>query len=94
MQSRSAEARAVLQPALDYYQREEQRGAQGTSFRFGYAYALYVSSLAGGRDIAERRAELATAAKLIDGSPPEAKSLSELRELSSLIAAERAAKRG
>ena len=64
---------AILQPALDYYQHEEQLGAQATSFRFGYAYALYVSSIAGGDDPAKRRVALAAAAKLLDSTPAEAK---------------------
>ena len=88
------EARATLQPALEYYQREQQLGAQATSFRFGYAYALYVSSLAGGGDPAERRVALATAAKLLDSTPTEAKNLSDLRELAGQIATARAAKQG
>ena len=91
MQSRDAEAQAILQPALDYYQREEQLGAQATSFRFGYAYALYVSSIAGGHDPAERRVALAAAAKLLDSTPAEAKALSDLRDLAGQIAAARTA---
>jgi hypothetical protein len=94
MQSRGDEARATLQPALEYYQREQQQGAQATSFRFGYAYALYVSSLAGGGDPAERRVALAAAAKLLDSTPTEAKNLSDLRELAGQIATARAAKQG
>jgi hypothetical protein len=94
MQSRSAEARVILQPALDYYQREQQRGAQATSFRFGYAYGLYVSSLVGDDDPANRHATLAAAAKLLDSAPAEAKNLSELRDLAGQIATARAAKQG
>ncbi|MDB6162709.1 MAG: hypothetical protein JWL98_141 [Xanthomonadaceae bacterium] len=94
MQSRSAEARATLQPALDYYQHEQQLGAQTTSFRYGYAYALYVSSLTSGGEPAKRRAALATAATLISGASAEARTLSDMREVSGLIAAARGSTRG
>ena len=61
---------------------------------FGYAYSLYVSSIAGGHDPAERRAALAAAARLLDSTPTEAKNLSDLRELAGQIATARAAKQG
>jgi hypothetical protein len=87
------EARKLLEPALAYYQSEQQGGAHGTTFRRDYAYALYVSALArpedaGGR--AKRGAELAEAAALIAGASAEAQKLSSLREVADLIAAARA----
>ena len=96
MQSRGAEARTTLQPALDYYQHEQQLGAQATSFRYGYAYALYVSSLTltSDSDRAKRQAALNEAATLIAGASAEAKSLADMREMAGWIAAARASKGG
>ncbi len=92
LQSRGADAQAAVQSALDYYKAEQQAGAQETSFRFGYAYALYVSALAG--DPAKRSATLAMAAKVLDGASEEAKKLADLREVADLIATARAGKQG
>jgi tetratricopeptide (TPR) repeat protein len=96
MQGRHDEAQNILQPALAYYQRQQQEGAQGTRFRRDYAYALYVSALTltSDNDRAKREAVLNDAAKLIDGASDEAKKLADMREISNLITAARAAKRG
>ncbi|MFI4968610.1 MAG: hypothetical protein ACHP7D_00235 [Lysobacterales bacterium] len=96
MQSRPDEAQKILQPALDYYGKEQQAGAQGTTFRHDYAYALYVSALAYAvdSDRAKREAALNDAAKLIDGASAEAQRMAAMREVSGLIAAARAAKHG
>jgi hypothetical protein len=91
-QDRGDETRTILQPALAYYQREQQAGAHGTSFRRDYAYALYVSALARAADSeghAKRDAELTEAATLIAGASAEAKSLANMRELAGWIAAAR-----
>ena len=88
MQSKPAEALAAVQPALDYYQGEQKRGAQETSFKTGYAYALYVSALATNDAAAKRRA-LDAAAQLIDSTSDEVKNLSDVRDLVGRIASAR-----
>ncbi|MEO5622601.1 MAG: hypothetical protein ABJB02_03025 [Dokdonella sp.] len=93
MQGRADEAQAILQPALAYYQKEQQTGALGTTFRRDFAYALYVSALAHAADAAgraQRNADLAEAAKLIDGAAEEARQLVGMREVSGLITAAQA----
>jgi tetratricopeptide (TPR) repeat protein len=95
MQGRGDEARTILQPALDYYQHEQQAGAHGTLLRRDFAYALYVSALARGPEVdgnAKRESDLAEAAKLIDGASAEAKKLADMRELADWIAAARASR--
>ncbi len=90
MQSRSPDALVAVQPALDYYRSQEQAGAQEISFRYAYAYALYVSALAQPPGQAQRGANLDAAAKLIDGASAEARELADMRELAGLIAAAQA----
>jgi hypothetical protein len=97
LQGRGDETRTILQPALAYYEKEQQTGAHGTWFRRDYAYALYVDALARGADAdsrAKRDAELAEAAKLIAGTSAEVQRLSMVRELADLIAAARTSTRG
>jgi tetratricopeptide (TPR) repeat protein len=97
MQRRGDEARTILQPALEYYQHEQQAGATGTSFRRDYAYALYVSALARPADAdgrAKRDAELAEAGKVIAGVSAEAAKLSVVRDIAEWIAAARASSHG
>jgi len=97
LQGRGGETRTILQPALAYYEKEQQTGAHGTSFRRDYAYALYVDALARGQDAdsrAKRDAELTEAAKLIAGASAEVQRLSMVRELAELIAAARTSTRG
>jgi len=97
LQGRGDETRTILQPALEYYEKEQQGGAHGTSFRRDYAYALFVDATARGTDAegrTKREAELAEAAKLIAGESAEVQKLSMVRELSGLIAAARAQERG
>lgn len=92
-QGRSGEAQSILQPALDYYQQEQQAGEGGTTFRGSYAYALYVSALASASDPAKREAALDAASALIKGASPEVQALADMRQLSGLVAAARSAKR-
>lgn len=97
MQGRAVEARDALQPALTYYAGEQKAGAQGTTFRHDYAYALYVDSLtapAGAAGAKQRKADLDQAAKLIAGASAEAQRLTNMRYVSSLIAAARAGSKG
>jgi hypothetical protein len=92
MQRRAEEARAALDPALAYYERDQKAGAAGTSFRYDYAYALYVSALTRAADAsgrAKRDAELAEAAKLLGGASAEARQLADFRELAGWIATAR-----
>ena len=93
MQGRAEDAGKLLEPAMTYYQREQQAGAHGTSFRRDYAYALYVSALTRSDDSAgraKRSAELTQAAALIAGASAEAQKMASLREVADLIASARA----
>ena len=91
-QDRAAEAREILQSALQHYRRAQQAGASGLTFRRDFAYALYVSALAAnGADRTGRNAALAEAARVIAGVPADARRLVDVRELSDWIAAERGA---
>jgi hypothetical protein len=92
MQGRAAEAQTVLAPALEYYRKEQQLGAQGTSFRREFAYALYVSALAQPENAEGRRqrgVDLAAADKLMKGMSVEAQQLATHRRLAAWITAAR-----
>ena len=94
LQRRPDEARTILQPALAYYRQEQQAGASGTTFRGDYAYALYVSALLLDADPSKREATLNAAAALIKGASAQAQALSQMREMSGLIAAAHGSTRG
>ncbi|MGA9852104.1 MAG: hypothetical protein WBR15_04170 [Gammaproteobacteria bacterium] len=97
MQGRDAEARNVLQPALDYYRQQLKAGANGTDFRGDYASALYVSAIAQPADAAgrkQRKADIDEAAKLIAGASAQARRLTYMRYLSGLIAHAQAGLKG
>jgi tetratricopeptide (TPR) repeat protein len=96
LQGRIDEARTILQPALTYDEAESKAGAQGSTFRRDYAYALYVSALARKADAeghAQREADLAEAAKVIGGVSAEVQKMSAWREISDWIAAARTTQR-
>jgi hypothetical protein len=89
-QGRSAEARTVLAPALEYYAREKKAGARDTEFRQYYAEALYAQALAQEPDAAGRQVRqraLAEAASVLGSASSQAQRLSPFRDLSSRIAA-------
>ncbi len=89
-QGRLDEARATLQPALDWYRTDLKAGAKGSTFRHDFAYALYVHAIAQAADAtgaSQRSADLAEAQAQIDGASDEAKRLVDMRYLSDLIAA-------
>jgi tetratricopeptide (TPR) repeat protein len=91
-QGRAAEAREILQSALEHYRQAQKAGASGLTFRRDFAYTLYVSALAAnGADRADRNAALAEAARAIAGVSAEARRLVDVRELSVWIATERGA---
>lgn len=97
MQGRKDEAQKTLQPVLAYYAAELKAGAQGTTFRHDYAYALYVDSLIAPADTAgakQRKDDLDQAAQLIAGASQEAQQLSPFRHLSGLVAAARGQSKG
>ncbi len=94
MQGRRDEARAILEPALAYYEREQKAGAHGTMFRHDYAYALYVSALAHAADAdgrTKRGADLAEADKVLAGASAEVRQFADMRVLAGWIAAARGA---
>lgn len=93
MQGRNDEAGKTLRPAMDYYHRQLQAGAKGTTFRRDYAYALYASALAQSADAAgaaQRATDLKEAAAQIAGASAQAQQLANMRYLASLIAQTRA----
>ncbi|WP_139351389.1 ATP-binding protein [Rhodanobacter sp. B05] len=93
MQGRGDEAQKALQPALAYYQQQQQAGARGMTFRHDYAYALYVSAISSAADAEgreRRKTALDEAATLIAGASTEAQQLAEMREVTTLITAGRA----
>ena len=93
LQGRNAEARKVLQPALDFYHQQHKAGAQGTTFRHDYAYALYVSAITQPADAAgreQRAADLAEASKLVAGASSQARRLTPMQYVAGLIAHARA----
>lgn len=94
LQGRNAEARKLLQPALDYYRQQQQAGANGTTFRHDSAYALYVSALSRTAGTSERVKELAEASRLLDGASSEARQLAFMRELARWVAAAQAHPQG
>jgi hypothetical protein len=94
LQGRAVEAQSILQPALAFYRQEQQAGASGTTFRGDYAYALYVNALTLPTEPAQRQAALDQAATLIAGASAEAQALSDIRELSRLIATARTTRHG
>ena len=92
MQGRNEEARKTLQQALEYYTAEQKAGADGTSFRHRYAYALYVSAISTPADAVGRKqrdAALNQATALIKRASEEARQLVEMRQIAGLIAAAR-----
>ncbi len=94
LQGRNAEARKLLQPALDYYRQQQQAGANGTTFRHDSAYALYVSALSRPAGTSERVKGLAEASRLLDGASSEARQLAFMRELARWVAAAQAHPQG
>ncbi|MBP9592958.1 MAG: hypothetical protein KBE42_12855, partial [Steroidobacteraceae bacterium] len=91
-QGKLDEARQALQPALEYYRTERERGAAGVTFSRDFAYALYVSALVEPGDAAGRargKTALSEAAALVDGLPDEARRLADLRTVSGWIDSQR-----
>ena len=91
-QGKLDEARQALQPALEYYRTERERGAAGVTFSRDFAYALYVSALVEPGDAAGRargKTALSEAAALVEGLPDEARRLADLRTVSGWIDAQR-----
>ncbi|HJR09804.1 MAG TPA: hypothetical protein VJ823_00155 [Rhodanobacteraceae bacterium] len=91
-QARNDQARAALQPALDYYREQQKAGASGVQFRYDFAYALYVDVLASTGDggLARQRADnLSAAAQLIADAPGDGRNTVRMRQLSGLIATAR-----
>ncbi len=89
-QDRAAEAREILQPALEHCRRAQKAGATGLTFRRDCAYALYVSALTESDDPAgqaRRDAALSQATALVAGASAEAHRLADVREVNDLIAA-------
>jgi hypothetical protein len=93
MQGRGDEARTILEPAMAYYESEQKAGAHGMTFRYDFAYALYARALArptDGAGRAQRSADLAEAARLMDGASAEARRMTTFRNLVNWISTARA----
>jgi len=91
-QGRSAEAREVLEPALEHHRKRRADGETGTEFRLTFAEALYTSAIAQEDDAAGRRARaqaLEAATAELDGLSDEARQLQAARLLRQWIAAAR-----
>jgi tetratricopeptide (TPR) repeat protein len=91
-QGKTTEARATLEPALEYFRGRRAAGSAGTRFHLEYAEALYVSAIAQDDDDAGRRAReqaLAAASTELDRLSEEARQLLAARMLSEWIASAR-----
>ena len=91
-QGRSAEAREILQPALQRYRVAQTQGASGITFGRDLAYALYANAIAQDDDRAgqaQREASLAEAAKLLSNLPAEAQQIWDMRVVADLVDAAR-----
>jgi hypothetical protein len=92
-QGKTAEARSVLAPALQYYAGEKKAGAGDTFFYRDYADALLASAVAQEPDAAGRAARhdaLAAAEAELRLASAEARQLSSYRDLSRRVAEARA----
>jgi tetratricopeptide (TPR) repeat protein len=92
MLGRTAEAREVLEPALEYFRARRTVGGAGTQFHLEYAELLYVSAIAQDDDAAGRRARdqaLAAATAELDRLSDEARQLRAARMMRERIAAAR-----
>jgi hypothetical protein len=93
MLSRKDDARKLLAPELEYLRGQQQQGARGVSFQRDLAYALCTDAIAQPDDAAgtaQRKSELAEAAKLIAGLPAQARQIADVRYVGELIAAAQA----
>jgi tetratricopeptide (TPR) repeat protein len=91
-QGRHAEAREIVQPALERYRAAQARGAGGITFQRDLAYALYANAIAQDDDRAgraQRQESLAEAAKLLSSLPAEAQQIWDMRTVTDLVAAAR-----
>jgi hypothetical protein len=91
-QGRGAEAREILQPALQRYRAEQKQGAGGITFQRDLAYALYANAIAQDDDRmgrSQRDASLAEAAELLSSLPAEAQQLWDMHAVADLVAAAR-----
>lgn len=92
LQGRTEEARKLLQPALAYYRKQQQEGAQGSSFRKDFATTLYVNALTYPVGAPQRTQSLAEASQVLGGASAEIRQLLDFRQLSGWIAAARGGK--
>jgi len=89
-QEQAAEALKTIKSALAVYREMKVQGVNHLVFRQRFARALYVQALAQPADasgIAQRRASLAEAAKLLGEFPDEARQLHNTKELMAWIEA-------
>jgi hypothetical protein len=85
-QGRNEEGLTIIEPAVAQYRAIQAQGAGHLSFRQHFARALYVRSLAEPSQKPERRDTLAEAERLLHDLPPEARQLTDTRELLASIA--------
>jgi hypothetical protein len=93
MLGRKDDARQLLAPELEYLRGEQKQGARGLSFQRDLAYALCTDAIAqpdDGPGRAQRKLQLAEAAKLIADLPAEARQIADVRYVGELIAAAQA----
>jgi tetratricopeptide (TPR) repeat protein len=92
-QGRGAEARTLLEPALAYYRKEYDRGADDNEFLPTFAHALYAAAIAQADDAAGRTQRLALldeADKALAGLTSGVAQWADNHELAGWIAAARA----
>lgn len=97
MQGRTAEALALVQPEIERYLAEQKSGARGTTFERDLAYAHYVAALAQPADAtgrARRATHLSASAAALARLSNEARRLSDVREIATLVEAARHATSG
>ena len=90
MLGRKDDARRLLSPELEYLRGLQKQGARGVSFQRDLAYALCTDAISqpdDGPGRAQRKSELAEAAKLIADLPAPARQIADVRYVSELISA-------
>jgi tetratricopeptide (TPR) repeat protein len=89
LQDRRAEARTELEPVLKFYESVERTGARNLTFVRDYARALAARALASDANAGDKAkvdASLAKATALLNSLPTETRALSDVRNVTALIA--------
>ncbi len=93
MLGRKEDARKLLGPEVEYLRGEQKQGARGLTFQRDLAFALCAAAITQADDAAgraQRKLDLAEAAKLIADLPAEARQIADVQYVSELVAAAQA----